>query len=69
MFFKKVKMGSFCCGKAVMDPTSTREALGSIPGLVQWVKGSGVVMSCGVGHRCSLDLVLLWCQPAAAAPI
>ena len=28
-------------------------------------------MSCGVGHRCSLDLVLLWlwCRPAARAPI
>ena len=28
-------------------------------------------MSCGVGHRCGLDLVLLWlwCRPAAAAPI
>ena len=28
-------------------------------------------MSCGVGHRHGLDLVLLWlwCRPAAAAPI
>ena len=28
-------------------------------------------MSCGVGHRHSLDpaLVWLWCKPAAAAPI
>ena len=28
-------------------------------------------MSCGVDHRCSLDLVLLWlwCRPAATAPI
>ena len=28
-------------------------------------------MSCGVGHRCSLDLVLLWlwCRPAAVDPI
>ena len=28
-------------------------------------------MSCGVGHRHGLDLVLLWlwCRPAAVAPI
>ena len=28
-------------------------------------------MTCGVGHRCSLDPTLLWvwCTPAAAAPI
>ena len=28
-------------------------------------------MSCGVGHRCGLDLTLLWlsCRPAATAPI
>ena len=27
-------------------------------------------MSCGVGHRCGLDLTLpwLWCWPAAVAP-
>ena len=40
----------------------------SIPGLAQ---GSGVAMSCGVGRRCSSDLVLLWlwCRPAATTPI
>ena len=32
----------------------------SIPGLAQWVKGSGFAASCGVGHICSLDLALLW---------
>ena len=28
-------------------------------------------MSCGVGHRCGLDLALLrlWCRPTAIAPI
>jgi len=25
-------------------------------------------MSCGVGHRCSLDPMLLWCRLAAVAP-
>ena len=42
---------------------------GSIPGLPQWVKGSGVAMSCGVAHRCSSDLVLMWHRLVAAAPI
>ena len=32
--------------------------------------GSGIAVSCGIGHRCSLDPTLLWlgCRPAAAAP-
>jgi len=40
-------------------------------GFVQWVKGSGVAVSCGVGCRRTLDLALLWlwCRPAAVAPI
>ena len=31
----------------------------------------GIAMSCDVGHRCDLDLALLWlwCRPAATAPI
>ena len=30
-----------------------------------------MTVSCGVGHRCSMDLTLLWlwCRPAATAPI
>ena len=33
--------------------------------------GSGVAVSCGAGHRCRLDLALLWlwCRPADAALI
>ena len=33
--------------------------------------GSGVAMSCGIGRRCGLDLVLLWLwsRLAATAPI
>ena len=59
-------------GSAVMNPTSTHEDTGSIPGPSQWVKGSGVAKSCSVGQRCSSDptLLWLWCRPtAAAAPI
>ena len=40
-------------------------------GLTQWGEGSGDAMSCGVGHRCGLDLLWLWLwyRLAAAAPI
>ena len=33
-------------------------------------QGSGIAVSCGVGHRGSLDPALLWmcCRPAAVAP-
>ena len=40
--------------------TTTEEDSGPIPGLIQWVKGSVIVVSCGVGHRCSSDPALLW---------
>ena len=51
--------------------TKNHEVAGSIPGLAQWVKGSGVAMSCGVGCRRCLDpmLLWLWCRPLATAPI
>ena len=53
-----------------METNLTRnlEASGSIPGLTQWVKDA---VSCSVGHRQGLDLVLLrlWCRLAAVAPI
>ena len=37
-FFKKNKdTQNFCCGAAEMNPTSSHEDVGSIPGLTQWV--------------------------------
>ena len=39
--FKKTKFsGSFHCDSVVINPTSIREDVGSIPGLGQWVGGS-----------------------------
>ena len=49
--------------------TSNLEDVGSIPGLTQWVKGSGIVKSYGVRLRLGLDPALLWCRLAAAALI
>ena len=37
------------------------------PRSVGW--GPDVAVSCGVGRRCSLDLMWLWCRLAAVAPI
>ena len=54
-----------------MNPTKNHEVEGSSPGLAQWVKGSGVAVSCGVGCRRDSDLGLLWLwyRLAVVAPI
>ena len=51
--------------------TRNHEVVGSIPGLAQWVEDLALSMSCGVGHRCGSEPVLLWLwhKPAATAPI
>ena len=56
---------------SIMNPASIHEDVGSLPGLAQWVKGSGSAVSCGVGRRYSSDLALLWlwCRLAAVAPV
>ena len=43
-----------------MNPTSSHEDTGSIPGLVELGLRSGIALSCGVGRRCSSDPALLW---------
>ena len=56
------------CGSVLMNPTSNHENAVSIPGPDQWVKGSGVAMSCVVCHGHGLDptLLWLWCRLAVA---
>ena len=53
------------------NPTRNHEVASSIPALAQWVKGSGVAVSCGVGCRRGSDpsLLWLWRRLAATAPI
>jgi len=53
------------------NPTRNDEVASSVPGLAQWVKGSGVAVSCGVGCRRGSDpsLLWLWCRLVATAPI
>ena len=43
----------------VKNPTSIPEDAGLIPGLTQWVKGSGIAVSCAIGPRGGSDLALL----------
>ena len=62
---------SSLCGAVETNQTRDHGVAGSIPSIALWVGGSGVAMSCGVGHRHDSDLMLLrlWRRPAAIAPI
>ena len=53
------------------NPTRNHKIAGSIPGLAHRAKGSGIAVSCDIGHRCGADLALLWlwCRLAATAPV
>ena len=55
----------------VNNPTYINEDVGLVPGLFQWVKGSGIAASCGIGHMCGSDPVWLWLwhRPSATALI
>ena len=48
---KKINQGSFRCGSEETNLTRIHEDTGSIPASAQRIKGSGVAVSCGVGHR------------------
>ena len=67
----KYKNRSSRHGAAETNPTRNPEVAGSIPGLTQWVKRSGIAVSCGVGckHGSALALLWLWPRPAATALI
>ena len=71
--FKTAIGGSSHCSTVERNPTRKHEVVGLIPGLPQWVRDNvSVALSCGVGHRCGLDLTLLWLlwhRPAATALI
>ena len=61
--------GSSHCGSAETNLTSIHEDPSLIPGLAQWVKESGIVVSCGVGRRCGSDLARLWLAKARILPL
>ena len=59
--------GSSLCGSVVTNPTSINEDTGSNSSPTQWVKGCSLAMSCGVDHKFSSDLALLWLWRRLAA--
>ena len=61
--FQEAGFQSSHCGSVETNLTSIHEDVGSIPGLAQWVKALVFQVSCGVGGRHGLNLVLLWLWP------
>ena len=56
-----LNQGVSVVAQLVKNLTDIHEDVGLIPGLAQWVKEeSGIAAGCGMGHRCGLDLALLW---------
>ena len=47
--FKMFNTGVHIVAQWLTNPTGNHEVVGLVPGLAQWVKRSGVAMSCGVG--------------------
>ena len=68
---KKIILGVPIVAQRVKNPPNICEDLGSIPGLAQWVKGLVLPQGHSVGCRCvsGLEVLWLWCRPAAAALI
>ena len=66
---KNVHFGSSHCGSVEMNPTGIHEVASLIPGLTQWVKGSGIAMHCGRRRGLDPALLWLWHRPTAIAPI
>ena len=66
---KRGLSSSSCFGSAVTNLASIHEDAISIPGLAQWVKDLELPTSYDMGHRPSLDSMLLWlwCRPVAGS--
>ena len=67
---KKHVIGVSTVAQGVKNPTSIHDDISSISGLLSGL-GFGFAVSCGIGHICSLNPVLLWLwrRPAVSAPI